>query len=124
MSRGILIRKGIPVGSYRVPDGTKAVEKPAPKVPLEAYHQRPDERADGLARDVTAEGYARKRWSPRRWNPFRSRMAEVAEFDDQVERLEQPARTRSRRRRRSASSSPAPKRPTGSGSPTGSRAGS
>lgn len=88
MSRGLIVqkRRGI-VGSFPLPPGTRDGTLPRPAVPPESM--RADERPDGLAIDVDAGAYARKRWSPSRWNPFRSRWPEVAELDERVYRLEQ-----------------------------------
>jgi len=89
MTRGVVVQGGKIVDRFSVPAGTREAPR-LPQGPLPPdsvpFHLQP--RADGLAVDSSPETYARKGWSPARWNPFRARFAEVAEFDERASRLE------------------------------------
>ena len=88
MNRGVVIQGGKVVDRFPLPPGTKDTTLPPPRLPEGTIPHHLTPRPDGLAADGTPESYGRKGWSPSRWNPFRKRFAEVAEFDERASRLE------------------------------------
>ena len=65
------------------------IRHPRPEPPPDTIPFDQTPREDGLSVDFSLESYGRKRWRPSRWNPFRSRWAEVAEYDARVARLDE-----------------------------------
>jgi hypothetical protein len=88
-SRGLIVRRGKGViGTFPLPPGTKDATLPRPSVPADVVPLDQTPLPSGLAVDRSIESYAYKRWSPTRWNPFRSRWPEVHAFDERVAQLE------------------------------------
>jgi hypothetical protein len=88
-TRGVMVDgTGKTVGVFPLPAGTRLEPPLAPAVPVGTTKLHERQRADGLAVDASLADYAYKSRSPGRWNPFRARWPEVAEFDARVTRLE------------------------------------